>query len=301
MPDGAARLAHSIEAHLLFASIVWLAASLLTSLPRGSATTKYWIWVATSLNFILPFSAIPVRLWPSPVAWFTPGRVIAAVSDGIPSAPATIALLIVLWSLGCVVMMVRLCLRIRDDRGDAQAAAGERGPAVAGLLRPRIFLPEGLDRLLTRDELDAVFIHELRHAKRRDNLIRLIHEMSLCILWFHPLVWSIGSRLALYRELSCDEAVSNQGLGKHLVSALAKLVTPGDPLLLQARASSFLTHHLARLRDDPHPRSFRAANIMLALAFVAILLAAVAGPVAQAAAAEACARTHAVHVVRGVR
>jgi hypothetical protein len=296
MLKDAARVVQSIEAHLLFASIVWLAASLLTSMPRGSATAKYWIWVATSLNFILPLSVVPVRLWPSAVAWFTPARTIAAMTDGVPNAPATIALLIGLWSLGFVVMMARLCLRIRDGRRDAQAAAGRRGPAVDGLLRPRISLPDGIDRLLTRDELHAVFIHELRHAKRRDNLIRLIHEVSLCILWFHPLVWSIGSRLALYRELSCDEAVANHGLGEHLVSALAKLVTPDDTLLLQAGASSFLTQRLARLRDDP--RSFRAANIMLTLAFVAILLAAVVGPVAQAAAADACDRTHAVRSVR---
>lgn len=297
MLDDVARLVPSIEAHLLFASIVWIAAFLLTSMPRGSATTKYWIWVITSLNFLLPLSALPARLWPSFVAWFPPGRVIAAVTDGVPGARAAIGFLIMLWSLGCLVMMVRLCLRIRAGRREAQATAGNRGPAVDGLLRPRISLPNGIDRLLTSDELDAVVIHELRHAKRRDNLIRLIHEMSLCLLWFHPLVWSIGSRLALYRELSCDEAVADRGLGEHLVSALAKLVAPQETLLLQSGASSFLTRRLARL-SDPHPRSFRAANIMLALAFAAILLAAVVGPVAQAAAAEACARTHAARSVR---
>ena len=63
MLDDVARLAHSIEAHLLFASIVWLAASLLISLPRGSATTKYWIWTATAVNFFLPLGAILDRLW----------------------------------------------------------------------------------------------------------------------------------------------------------------------------------------------------------------------------------------------
>lgn len=294
MFNDAARLFQSIEAHLLFASIVWVAAFLLTSMPRGSGTTKYWIWVITSLNFLLPLSAVPARLWPSPVAWFPPGRVMVAVTDGAPTVTIP---LIALWSLGCVAMMVRLCLRIRAGRREARAAAGNRGPAVDGLLRPRISLPDGIERLLTNDELDAVVIHELRHAKRRDNLIRLIHEVGLCLLWFHPLVWSIGSRLALYRELSCDEAVADRGLGEHLVSALAKLVAPQETLLLQSGASSFLTHRLARL-SDPHPRSFRAANIMLALAFAAILLAAVVGPVAQAAAAEACARTHAARSVR---
>ena len=60
-----------LEVHLLYASVVWLAAWLLTSMPRGSATTKYWIWVATSLNFLLPLGALPGRVWPSRVAWFT--------------------------------------------------------------------------------------------------------------------------------------------------------------------------------------------------------------------------------------
>jgi beta-lactamase regulating signal transducer with metallopeptidase domain len=295
--EHAARFSQSIEVHLFFASIVWLAAFLLTSMPRGSATTKYWIWVITSLNFLLPLSIVPVRLWPPRVAWFTPGGIVAAVTDRVPSARATIAILIMIWSLGSIAMFVRLALRMRAGRRDAQIAP-KRGPAVDGLLRPRISLPDGIDRLLTRDEIDAVFIHELTHAKRRDNLIRLLYEVSLCILWFHPLVWSIGVRLALYRELSCDEAVAHRGLGKQLVSALAKLVTPEAPSLLQARASSFLSHRLARLNDDPRPHSFGAANILLALAFAAILLAAIIGPVAQAAAADACAR---IHFVRSIQ
>jgi len=40
-----------IEIHLLYASLVWLAASLPTSMPRGSATAKYWFWVATLAQF----------------------------------------------------------------------------------------------------------------------------------------------------------------------------------------------------------------------------------------------------------
>ena len=80
-------------------------------------------------------------------------------------------------------------------------------PSVAGVLRPYISLPLGVDRLLSKKELDAVLLHEITHAKRRDNLIGLLYEIALCGLWFHPLVWLTGFRLAMFRELSCDDSV----------------------------------------------------------------------------------------------
>ena len=47
-------------------------------------------------------------------------------------------------------------------------------PSVEGVLRPHISLPQGVDRLLSEAELDAVLIHEVIHARRRDNLIGLL-------------------------------------------------------------------------------------------------------------------------------
>ena len=281
------QLAHSIEIHLLYASIVWIAAWLLTSMQRGAATAKYWIWVATSLNFLLPLSLVPDRFWPSRFGWFTPDIGAAAQNAIFLSGPA-IAVFSAVWSVGAAAMFARLCVRIRADRRGAHQT-----PAVVGLLRPQISLPAGIDRLLTKQELDAVLIHELQHARRRDNLIRLIHEVTLCALWFHPFVWITGSRLALYRELSCDESVTQRAHGGDLVSALAKLASPGDPLLLQASASSFIRHRLAQLTAPHPPRTTLGANMMMSAAFIAVLAAAVAGPVAQSAASYACALTHA--------
>ena len=271
-----------LELHLLYASIVWLAAWLLTSLRRGSATTKYWIWVATSVNFMLPLSAIPVRFWPAPVSWFT-----SRLTDVAQAAPSPTAPLLALWAIGAAAMCVRLVLRIHAD-----ARATSDGPAVNGILRSRISLPAGIERLLTRRELDAVLIHEQRHAERRDNLIRLVHELSLCALWFHPFVWVTRSRLALYRELSCDEAVTQRSLGDALISALAKLANGDEALLLQATASSFIGDRLARLTAPRRPG--RITNAILAAIFGIILCAAATTPVAQICANDACRRTHAV-------
>jgi beta-lactamase regulating signal transducer with metallopeptidase domain len=132
----------------------------------------------------------------------------------------------------------------------------------------------------------------VRHAKRRDNLIGLIHEVGQCFLWFHPLVWITSSRLALYRELSCDESVTLRAHSADLVSALAKLASPEHASLLQATASSFISQRVARLTSDQSESPHYAANILLAITFAAVLMAAVVGPMAEAAAAYACALTH---------
>jgi len=298
------RALYYFEVHLLYASLVWLAALVLTSIPRGSATTKYWIWVATAFNFIFPIGAFVDKFWTSHLSWATPLGIVGGTAAQITRSPAA-GMLSAVWFLGATLMFSRLCLRIRAERGDARAMAGQNSretkwsfyahgvpvrfaaschtPAVDGVLHPYISLPRGIDHVLSEHELNAVLMHELTHARRRDNLIRLIHELGLCVLWFHPLVWITGSRLALYRELSCDEFVIQSAYGGDLVSALAKLANPEEAYLLQATASSFISRRLARLTATQPYRTCLAANAVLAAVFGGVLLAGVFGTVAHTA------------------
>jgi beta-lactamase regulating signal transducer with metallopeptidase domain len=148
------------------------------------------------------------------------------------------------------------------------------------VLRPRISLPSGIDRLLSRSELEAVLIHEVAHAKRHDNLIGLIHEIALCALWFHPLVWLTGFRLAMFRELSCDDSVIARSRGADLVTALAKLAEPMEAHPLRAGAASLFSHRLARLTAPAQRGTSRAADFLLLVLFGAVLLAGVLGTIA---------------------
>jgi beta-lactamase regulating signal transducer with metallopeptidase domain len=297
MPEYIVRAFYYAAIHLMFASIVSLAALALTSVPRGSATTKYWIWTATSVNFFLPVGAILDRLWATHLSWARPLGIIGGEIHDILQNAAVAALLGVVWLLGATLMLVRLCWRIRAERRGTreerpgflahgvpvQFAADGQGPEMAGVLRPRISLPDGIDRLLSEPEINAVLIHELTHARRRDNLTRLIYEAGLCVLWFHPLVWLAGSRLALYRELSCDEPVIQSGHGGDLVSALTKLANPEGTLLQQTTASSFLSHRLARLAAAQPQQTCLAQNTLLTSVFAAVFLAAVFETVAHTA------------------
>jgi len=298
-----ARAMYYFSVHLLYASTVGLAAWVLTTIPGASATTKYWIWVVTAFNFVLPVGAFIDKLWALHLTWATPlGAIGGPIWDMTEGRRAVVPGMI--WIAGASFMLMRLASRLRSERGETEAPArrSDRGiepqletdgipvsfgeshqfPAVRGVLYPRIVLPTGLHRLLNQREFDAVLLHELAHARRHDNLIRLLYEVALCALWFHPLVWLAGARMALYRELSCDESVIRRAHGQALVSALAKLAVPDQALFLQATASSHLSYRLARLAGSAQTTN-RAPSLLLTLLFAAVMAASIYGTIAHTA------------------
>ena len=83
MHEHVAPAIYYFEVHLLYASLVGLAAWTLTSLWRGAATAKYWIWVATSLNFLVPFAGFFNGFGASRISWATQLGGLDAVGIGI--------------------------------------------------------------------------------------------------------------------------------------------------------------------------------------------------------------------------
>jgi hypothetical protein len=92
----------------------------------------------------------------------------------------------------------------------------------------------------------------------------------LCADWFHPLAWLTSARLALFRELSCDETVVESSLEGDLVRALGKLARPEHSLLLEATASSFLSDRLALLGQDRPRRTVLALDALLLALFAGV-------------------------------
>lgn len=84
-------------------------------------------------------------------------------------------------------------------------------PGVWGVLRPVVVLPEGVAERLEDAELETVFMHELAHVKRWDNLAGNFQRALCCLFWFHPVVWFINRQLLAEREQACDDMVVRRG------------------------------------------------------------------------------------------
>jgi uncharacterized protein (TIGR03435 family) len=226
----------------LFAGTVALAT---LALRRNSARTRYWLWLAASVKFLLPFSLFVwtgarVQLPPDTPSldaitveeisnYFAP---ITGLSNRAPSLaePEPVAspwpfLAGAIWFAGASLLIVRWCrhwlgIRKLAKRGTrlpfrfrvpVVSARSEIEPGVFGIFRPVLLLPAGLSNHLTPEQLDAVLAHESRHVDCRDNLTGAAQIFVETLFWFHPLVWWIGARLMDEREKDCDEAVLRRG------------------------------------------------------------------------------------------
>ena len=79
-----------------------------------------------------------------------------------------------------------------------------RSPALFGFVRPRILLPQGLLEMVSLDELQYVFLHELAHLKRGDIYLRWLTAILQILHWFNPLIWFGFRQMHADQESACD-------------------------------------------------------------------------------------------------
>lgn len=91
-----------------------------------------------------------------------------------------------------------------------------------GLLKPRIVVSQSLIRKLTREQLEAVILHELCHLQSRHVLWLLLSRLISSLFFFVPLIEHLAQQLKTEFELTADAFVVNkQGTRKHLCDSLA--------------------------------------------------------------------------------
>ena len=103
---------------------------------------------------------------------------------------------------------------------------GSCGPCTVGFFRQKIIIPESFTEL---ENFSMVYQHEYTHLKNRDNLVKLLCLIVLCIHWMNPAAYLL---LFLYRITA--EAVSDDaavlGYSKDIVKSYAMLLVTTTPV-----------------------------------------------------------------------
>lgn len=76
-------------------------------------------------------------------------------------------------------------------------------PFILGVIRPRIYLPVGLEE----SAREHILRHELAHISRGDYVWKPLGFLLLAIYWYFPLCWIAYSLFCKDMELACDEKV----------------------------------------------------------------------------------------------
>ncbi len=171
----------------------------------------------------------------------------------------------------------------RQSRFAAAARAGRAGPAVVGVVRPRLVTPADFCQRFSAADRRLIRAHELAHIDRQDGRVAALAVVAVWVCWFNPLV---HVALAVFRgdqELACDATVmmrmpkARRAYAATMLRTepLARDVVFGCPWLATAHPLAIRLAMLARRAPDPMRRDLGvAAMSTLALASFAAAWAA---------------------------
>jgi beta-lactamase regulating signal transducer with metallopeptidase domain len=97
-------------------------------------------------------------------------------------------------------------------------------PISLGFLTPAVLIPQDLLDALSDSELEHIVLHELSHLKRRDDWTNLTQKVIEAVLPIQPAIYWIGRRMALEREMACDDwVIAATGTARRYASSLVKV------------------------------------------------------------------------------
>ncbi|THD74400.1 MAG: hypothetical protein E7812_18950 [Phenylobacterium sp.] len=172
------------------------------------ARVAYGLWSLAplaALAMLAPVRVVTVAVAAAPaqavdiVTSATSG--VSAAARGLDAGPWLVGL----WLTGLAASLAHLTWR-QAQFGRA-ARAGRAGPAVIGVLKPRIVTPNDFERRYTPREQQVVLAHEQAHITRQDSRINALVALARCVNWFNPLVHLAARQLRIDQELACDAQV----------------------------------------------------------------------------------------------
>ena len=177
-------------------------------------------------------------------------------------------------------MLERLAARLAMTRPvKLLRSAVVKVPTAIGAFRPVILLPASVFTGLPARGLEALIAHELAHVRRHDYLVNLVQTAAETLLFYHPAVWWVSSRIRAEREQCCDDlAIRATGDARSYARALVRLeeMRGAAPRLAVAAGGGNLWKRVLRLLSEssPSPAGSGWVSGALALAMVFVIGAA---------------------------
>ena len=149
-----------------------------------------------------------------------------------------------------------------------------RVPTALGLVKPAVIIPNWLIQELSTEELHQILLHELAHLQRWDDWTNLAQQVVKALFFFHPAVWWIEKKVALEREIACDDLVlAETGRPRAYAECLARLAeisfVQRSVVLAQAALGKVrqTTVRVTRILDPQRPsaRALRPAVSLIAV------------------------------------
>lgn len=157
---------------------------------------------------------IAYGLWAVPPVAALASVLPARVDDGAPQVHALAAAIAEISALGLLTWGVGAALVVAGmARAQMQfmraAASGKAGPAVVGVITPRVLMPAD-DGTYSVEERALIRAHERQHVARCDPRAGALAALLQALCWFNPLVHLAAHLMRLDQELACDAAVLRQ-------------------------------------------------------------------------------------------
>ena len=236
--------------------------------------------IAYGLWSLVPLAAAAMLL-PARVVTVARASASAMLPDALASGPAAPALhlqpgldltpiLAGLWIAGALASLGWLVWRqVQFGRAVRE---GRAGPAVIGVLRPRIVTPDDFAARYTPRERLVVLAHEETHIARQDSRINAAVALVRCASWFNPLVHLFAQTLRIDQELACDAQVvaAHPNARRSYAEAMLKTQLAARPLPIGCYWPAQAAHPLAQrirllARKGPGRARRRAGTAAVAL------------------------------------
>ena len=280
---------HGLLLQTLTLSLATIAVRVLqaAAMRRLGAAAGYLCWLLVPVAMLavaLPHPAVDALAVRVDVSAITPAWIATAPVEGAARGGTAATLAAATWIAGALLLAALLVQRQRRFEalvGVPTSDATHRlpagaGPAVLGVWRRRIVLPQDFDSAFDTEERRLMLLHEGVHLRRADNLWNLLAAALLVLHWFNPFAWWAWRRMRTDQESSCDAAVLRHEPPAALGIYAAALLKVQGVALTPPLATSWQSSHplvervrmlqLHRISSARHRAGLRIAALLIVLA-----------------------------------